>query len=91
MSETQQRSNGAGCTIGAAAFGAFLTVVALSGAFAIADTPRPLTEVANAMASTEGLEVMPSSFETVAEERPITPSGDDYMDAALQATYSLIG
>jgi hypothetical protein len=34
---------------------------------------------------------MPSSFETVAEERPITPSGDDYMDAALQATYSLIG
>jgi len=91
MSEAQHDSNGISGTIGAAALGALLTVIALTGAFAIADTPRPLTEVTNAMASTDGFEVVPSSFETVAEERPTTPSADDYMDAVLQVTSSLIG
>ena len=90
MSETQEQSNGAGGTISAALLGALLTIIALTGAFVIADTPRPLTEVANAMAS-EGFEVVPSSFATVAEEPSIAPSGDDYMDAAMQVTFSLIG
>lgn len=89
MSETTKDS--IGCTIGMAAFGALLTVIALVGAFAIADTPRQLTEVANAVASTDGFEIYTPSLTAVAEERTTPPATSDDADLGLQDVYSMFG
>jgi hypothetical protein len=55
--------------IGAAVFGAFVITIAIAGAFAIAETPRPLTDVALTLASSEVFELMPAPVEVEVQLR----------------------
>jgi hypothetical protein len=78
--------------IGAAVFGAFVITIAIAGAFAIAETPRPLTDVALTLASSEVFELMPAPVEVkVQPVQALAPSSGSDEDPSLQATFDVIG
>ena len=80
------------CTIGAAVFGAFVITIAIAGAFAIAETPRPLADVALTLASSEVFELMPAPVEVDAQPvQAAAPSSGSDEDPGLQATFGVFG
>jgi hypothetical protein len=77
--------------IGTAVFGAFVITIAIAGAFAIAETPRPLTDVALSLASSEVFELMPAPVEAEKPVQALAPSSGSDEDPGLQATFDVIG
>ena len=72
-----------------ALFGAAATIIALTGAVAIADTPRQLSDVVQVIASTEVFEIMPASFDDEPQIQALTPATGAYDEPALQITYDV--
>ena len=71
-----------------ALFGAVLTVIALTGAVTIADTPRQLETITQSLASTEVFEILPPGY----DEPPtpaLVPASGNYEDFGLQVTYEM--
>lgn len=78
--------------IGAAVFGAFVITIAIAGAFAIAETPRPLTDVALTLASSEVFELIPAPVDVDAQAaQAAAPSSGSDEDPGPQATFDVIG
>ena len=82
----------AGRVIGAAVFGAVIIMIAIAGAFAVADTPRQLTDVALTLASTEVFELMPAPVEVEAQPaQALAPSSGSDEDPGLQVPFGVFG
>ncbi|HQR21150.1 MAG TPA: hypothetical protein PKV98_09795 [Burkholderiaceae bacterium] len=72
-----------------ALLGAVATVVALTGAVAIADTPRQLESIAQSIVSTEVFEIMPASSGENPPVQALAPASGDYVEPAPQVTYDV--
>ncbi len=78
--------------IATALFGAFVITIAIAGAFAIAEAPRQLTDVALTLASTEVFELMPAPVEVDAQPaQALAPPSGSYEDPSPQVTFDVIG
>ncbi|HTN49805.1 MAG TPA: hypothetical protein VMK32_10275 [Burkholderiaceae bacterium] len=77
---------GAERAIAGALFGAVIVVIALAGAFAIADTPRQFADVVNALVSTASSEGTPPSFEPTAGTASTSFSRGVHIDPHVQVT-----
>ena len=78
--------------IGTALFGAFVITIAIAGAFAIAEAPRQLTDVALTLASTEVFELMPAPVEVDAQPaQALAPPSGSYEDPSPQVTFDVFG
>lgn len=71
-----------------ALFGAVLTVVALTGAVTVADTPRQLDMVTQSLRSTEVFEILPPGYDEPPTQA-LVPASGAYEDSGLQVTYEV--
>jgi len=82
----------AGRLIAPAVFGAVIIMIAIAGAFAVADTPRQLNDVALTLASTEVFELMPAPVEVEAQPaQALAPSSGSDEDPGLQVSLGVFG
>jgi hypothetical protein len=72
-----------------ALFGAAATFIALTGAVAIADTPRQLSDVMHVLATTEVFEITPVTHDVEPQIQALTPAAGTYDEPALQVTYDV--
>ena len=69
-----------------ALFGAVLTVIALTGAVTVVDTPRQLETITQSLGSTEVFEILPPGYDEPPTQA-IVPASGHYEDSGLQPTY----
>ena len=72
-----------------ALFSAVATFVALTGAVAIADTPRQLSDVMHVLATTEVFEIAPVTHDVGPQIQALNPAPGIYDEPALQVTYDV--
>ena len=85
-SRSKSNEHQANRTLVGAIFGAAATVVALTGAVAIADTPRQLSTIAESLVSTEVFEIMPPSWIEAPPSQALAPANGVYEDSGLAAS-----
>ena len=88
-SRSKSNEHQANRTLVGAIFGAAATVIVLTGAVAIADTPRQLSTIAASLVSTEVFEIMPSSWIEAPQSQALAPASGVYEDSGLQVTYEV--
>lgn len=78
--------------IATALFGAFVITIAIAGAFAIAEAPRQLTDVALTLGSTQVFELMPAPVEVdLQPAQALAPPSGSYEDPSPQVTFDVLG
>jgi hypothetical protein len=88
-SRSKSSEHQANRTLVGAIFGAAATVVALTGAVAIADTPRQLSTIAATLVSTEVFEIMPPSWIEAPQSQALAPANGVYEDSGLRVMYEV--
>jgi len=67
-------------------------MIAIVGAFAVADAPRQLTDVALTLASSKVFELMPAPVEVESQPaQALAPSSGSDEDSGLQARFGVFG
>jgi hypothetical protein len=87
-SESNDRPTRVHRALVSALFGAAVTVVTLTGAVTIADTPRQLATITQSLGSTELFELVPATYDEPPTQA-LTPASGYYEDSGLQVTYEV--